>query len=128
MGLWRIFFVIAALNNLVIGGLMLAGADQVAAQMGVSGPASGYIVALAGLLIAMFGVAYAMVAWRPLPNRNLVVVGALGKASAALLASLYALGDHIPRNVFMLAMSDLAFALIFCVFLAQTRKAKGATP
>ena len=80
MKFWRLFFAFAALNNLAIGGFMLVAADQVAAQMGVSGPASGYIVGFGGLLIAIFGVAYALVAYRPLPNRNLVAIGALGKA------------------------------------------------
>lgn len=128
MRLWRLFFAFAALNNLVIGAIMLANADQGAVQIGVSGPAASYMVGFGGLLIAIFGVAYAMVAWRPLPNRNLVVVGALGKASAVALASYHAQLHHIPQNVYLLAMGDLFFALLFCVFLAQTRNAKGATP
>lgn len=125
---WRIFFCVAALNNLIVGGIMLFGADQAAARIGVSGPAAGYIVGLGGLLIAIFGVAYALVAYRPLPNRNLVAVGALGKAAAVLLASMHSLAGHIPNSVYQLAMGDLIFALVFCVFLMQTRTAPGATP
>jgi hypothetical protein len=125
---WRLFFGVAALNNLVIGGIMLFGADDAAARIGVSGPAASYVVGFGGLLVAVFGVAYALVAYRPLPNRNLVAVGALGKAGAAVLASLHSLAGHIPNNVYQLAMSDLIFAGIFCLFLMQTRNAKGATP
>jgi len=125
---WRIFFGVAALNNLIIGGLMLFGADQAAARIGVNGPAAGYIVGFGGLLVAIFGVAYALVAYRPLPNRNLVAIGALGKACAVALASWHALAGHISQSAYQLAMGDLIFVLIFCVFLAQTRNAAGATP
>ena len=123
MRVWRLFFVVAALNNLGIGAMMLIGADRAAAQIGVSGPAAGYMVGFGGLLVAVFGVAYGLVAYRPLPNRNLVVVGALGKSAAIVLASWHAMQNHIPQNTYLLAMGDLVFVLIFCIFLAQTRNA-----
>lgn len=128
MTIWRIFFCVAALNNLVIGAIMIFAADQAASRIGVTGPAASYIVSFGGLLIAIFGVAYALVAYKPLPNRNLVAVGALGKAGAVLLTSLHALAGHIPNNVYQLGMSDLIFAGIFCLFLMQTRNAPKATP
>jgi hypothetical protein len=119
---------VAALNNLIIGGIMLFGADQAAARIGVMGPAAGYVVGFGGLLVAIFGVAYVLVAYRPLPNRNLVFVGALSKACAVVLASWHALAGHIAQSTYQLAMGDLIFVLIFCVFLAQTRNAASATP
>ena len=128
MRLWRLFFLVAALNNLIIGAMMLFGADEAAAQIGVSGPAAGYSVGFGGLLVAIFGVAYGLVAYRPLPNRNLVAIGALGKAGAVVLASWHAMHNHIPQSVYLLAMGDLVFVVIFCIFLAQTRNARGATP
>ena len=128
MRLWRLFFVVAALNNLIIGGIMLFDADQAAARIGLTGPAAGYTIAFGGLLIAIFGVAYALVAYRPLPNRNLVAVGGLGKAAAVVLASWHAAQNHIPHNTYLLAMGDLVFVVFFCIFLAQTRNAQAATP
>jgi hypothetical protein len=128
MQLWRLFFVVAALNNLLIGSLMLFGADQAATQIGVSGPAASYMIGFGGLLVAVFGVAYALVAWWPLPNRNLVAIGAFGKAAAVVLASWHAAQNHIPQSTYLLAMGDLVFVVIFCIFLAQTRNADGATP
>ncbi|MFZ2029174.1 MAG: hypothetical protein WAU68_02610 [Vitreimonas sp.] len=125
---WRLFFCVAAINNLIVGGIMLFAADESAARIGVTGPAASYIVGFGGLLVAIFGVAYALVAYRPLPNRNLVAVGAIGKAAAVVLASLHALAGHIPNSVYQLAMGDLIFALIFCLFLMQTRNAPNATP
>jgi hypothetical protein len=128
MRLWRLFFLVAALNNLIIGAMMLFGADQAAARIGVSGPAAGYIVGFGGVLVAIFGVAYGLVAYRPLPNRNLVAIGALGKSAAVLLASWHAMQNHIQQSTYLLAMGDLFFVVIFCIFLAQTRSARGATP
>ncbi|MBS0385039.1 MAG: hypothetical protein JSS00_06795 [Proteobacteria bacterium] len=128
MRLWRLFFCVAALNNLVIGGVMLFNADQAAARIGVAGPAAGYTVGFGGLLIAIFGLAYALVAYRPLPNRNLVAIGALSKASTVVFASWHAMAGHIPQNVYLISMGDLAFAAIFAIFLLQTRNAQGATP
>lgn len=125
---WRALFAFTALCNVGVGTVMLVFADPAAALIGVSGAAASYIVGLAGLLIAMFGVAYAVVAWRPLPNRNLVVIGALGKASAVVLASAHAFAGHIPHVVLLLAAGDLPLALAFAVFLAQTRSALGGTP
>jgi hypothetical protein len=121
MKFWRLFFAFAALNNLAIGGFMLAAADSIAPRLGVSGPAAGYIVGFAGLIIAIFGVAYAIVAYRPLPNRNIVVVGALGKASTVAFTSWHALAGHIPLSTFQVSLGDLFFALMFAVFVAQTR-------
>jgi hypothetical protein len=128
MRLWRFFFMVAALNNLAIGAVMLFNADQAATQIGVTGPAAGYTVGLGGLLIAIFGVAYALVAYRPLPNRNLVAIGALSKAATVAFASWHAMAGHIPQNVYLVSMGDLVFALVFAIFLAQTRNAANATP
>lgn len=125
---WRIFFALAALNNLAIGSVMLAGADQAAVRIGVTGPAASYIVGFAGLVIAIFGVGYGLVALNPLRNRDLVVMGALGKAVTVLFTSLHAMAGHIPQNVYLLGMTDLIWALIFCVFLQQTRKAASTAP
>lgn len=125
---WRLFFCVAALNNLVIGGIMLFGAEQAAAQIGLTGAPASYFVGFGGLMIAIFGVAYALVAYRPLPNRNLVAIGALGKACTVVFSSWHAAQHHIPQNVYLLSMGDLVFALIFAIFLQQTRNAPGATP
>lgn len=123
MRVWRVFFAFTALCNFAVGGALVAASGPVAAHLGVSGLGSAYLVGLAGLLIAMFGLAYAVVAWDPPRNRNLVVIGAIGKASAAVLASFHALAHHIPDDVFLLGAGDLVLALLFAVYLRQTRTA-----
>jgi len=44
LGIWKIFFAVAALSNLAVGGLLLFAADAVAARMDLAGPAAGYAV------------------------------------------------------------------------------------
>src|SRR5262245_33523445 len=123
MKIWRLFFAFVAAFNLLVGGFMLFAANQAAAQLGLSGAAAPYAVALAGLLIAVFGLAYAIVAWNPLPNRTLVTLGAIGKASAAVLASYHAYLGHIGHGTYVMGVFDLVLALIFVIYLRQTRKA-----
>ncbi len=98
MRLWRLFFLAAALNNLIIGGLMLFGADLAAARIGVSGPAAGYIVGFGGVLVAIFGVAYALVAYRPLPQSQPRRHRRARQSAAVVLASWHALAEPHPAE------------------------------
>ena len=102
---------------------MLIGADHFAPLIGVSGPAAGYLVGFAGLVIAIFGVGYAIVALDPRANRGLVVMGALGKASAVAFSSFHALAGHIPQSTYLLSTTDLIWAIAFAMFLRRTRSA-----
>src|SRR5262249_42254837 len=120
---WKIFFAVAALSNLAVGAAILIGADQAAARIGLIGPAAGYAVSFAGLAIAIFGVGYGLAALNPIANRDLIVMGALGKAAFVLFTSLHALAGHIPQQVYLASMGDLVFAAMFCVYLQRTRKA-----
>ena len=122
MRIWRILFAFAALCNAAIGAAMLVFVSHAAALIGVNGAGASYATGLAGLLIACLGGVYAIVAWRPLANRPLVVLGAFGKAGAVVLASAHAYAGHIPHAVYALAMGDLPLALVFVVFLARTRR------
>jgi hypothetical protein len=74
VGIWKIFFAVAALSNLAVGALLLFASDAVAARLGVAGPAAGYAVGLSGLMIAIFGVSYALAALDPARNRPLPAI------------------------------------------------------
>ena len=117
MNLWRGLFAFAALWNLAVGGPMLAAAAQVAERLGISGAAGPFAVAMAGLLIAVFGVGYAMVAVAPAQNRGIVWIGLIGKVGAATLGALQFVAGIIPASTFALGMGDLAFAAAFAAFL-----------
>lgn len=117
MNLWRGLFAFAALWNLAVGGAMLAAAPQAAEGLGISGAAGPFAVAMAGMLIAVFGVGYAMVAVAPAQNRGIVWIGLIGKVGAATLGSLQFVAGIIPASTFALGMGDLAFAAVFAAFL-----------
>jgi hypothetical protein len=117
MGLWRALFVVAALYNLAVGGAMLAQPAQIGAQLGVEGAGGAYMILMAGLLIAMFGIGYAIVARDPAGNRGIVWIGAIGKAGAAGIAALQHSAGLIPFNSFALGMGDLVFVALFALFL-----------
>lgn len=119
---WKIFFALAALNNLTVGAGLMFGADYFAAVLGVTGSGASYITGFAGLAILLFGVSYVLVALDPLGNRPLVVIGALGKAAAVTFTSWHASQGHVPNDIYLAMMTDLVWALIFAVFLQRTRK------
>lgn len=124
MKFWRGLFAFAAAWNVVTGLGLVAAAPQAAAGMSLARSAGPFAVSLIGRLIASFGVAYAAVAWSPLPNRNLVVIGALSKAGAAVLAAAYAHAGQIAHSTFLFGVADVLFALAFTIFLARTRPAR----
>lgn len=128
MKLWRGFFAFAAFFNLAVGGAMAAGAGQVAAQAGLSGPAASYTIAFGGICVAAFGIAYGMVAADPVRNRNLVIVGAASKVAAATLTAYHGLAGNIPKSTFYLGLGDFVWLALFIVFLVQTRAASSSAP
>jgi hypothetical protein len=117
MTYWRALFAFAAFYNLAVGGAMLALPARVAEQLDIAGRAGPFAVAMAGLLIAVFGVGYAMVSAAPGKNRGIVWIGLIGKAGAAALAAIQFNAGIIPLNTFALGLGDLVFVALFALFL-----------
>lgn len=117
MTFWRGLFAFAAFYNLAVGGALLAAPATIAGRLGVGGDGGPYAVAMTGLLIAVFGVGYAMVSAAPARNRGIVWIGALGKIGAALLAAMQFNAGVIPLSTFLLGMGDLVFVVLFGIFL-----------
>jgi hypothetical protein len=117
LNFWRGVFGLAALNNLAIGAIMVAAAATVAGQLNISGAGGPYVVALAGALIAAFGVGYALVAAAPAKHRGIVWMGVASKIGGGALAGLQFSAGAIPFNTFLIGVSDFAFAALFAFFL-----------
>ncbi len=117
MKVWRGFFAFASVYNLGVGAIMAAAPERVAGQLGVTGPGGAYAIAMVGLLIAVFGVGYAMVSYAPSRNRGIVWIGLIGKLGAVTLGSMQYAAGIVPASTFALAMGDLAFAAMFALFL-----------
>jgi hypothetical protein len=117
MKLWRSVFALAALFNLAVGGSMCAAPLLVAERLGVGGAGAPYAMAMVGLLIAMFGIGYAMVAVNPPGNRGIVWIGMIGKAGAVLIGWLQYSAGALPLSSFSLAAGDVLFVVLFALFL-----------
>ncbi|MBC7768096.1 MAG: hypothetical protein H7124_04865 [Phycisphaerales bacterium] len=114
---WRGVFAVAAFFNLAIGAAMMAAPDRVAAQLNVTGAGGPYAIVMAGMMIAVFGLGYAIVARAPAANRGIVWIGVVGKLGAAALAAMQFSAGIIDVGGFALGMTDLAFAAAFALFL-----------
>lgn len=117
MTFWRGLFALAAFYNLAVGGAMLAVAPRVAGELAISGAGGPFAVMMAGLLIAAFGIGYAMVSAAPPENRGIVWIGTIGKTGAVILASVQFNAGVIALSTFLLGMGDLAFVILFALFL-----------
>lgn len=117
MRFWRGLFGFAALYNLAVGGAMMAAPALIATRLGVSGTGAGYAMLMVGLMIAVFGLGYAIVAAAPAQNRGIVWIGVVGKLGAMALAAAHYAAGVIPFNTFVLGMGDLVFAALFALFL-----------
>lgn len=117
MTFWRGLFAFAAFVNLAVGGGMMAASSTVAERLGVTGPGAPFAIFMIGMMIAVFGVGYAIVARDPARNRALVWIGIIGKSGAvAIGAAQYAAGA-LPFSTFTLSMGDAVFAALFALFL-----------
>lgn len=117
MNLWRAFFAFAALFNIAAGGAMVAGPVRIGAQLGAEGAGAPYAVMMVGLLIAVFGLGYAIVARAPAQNRGIVWIGLASKLGAVALGWTQYDAGALPTSMLPLIGSDLMFAVLFALFL-----------
>ena len=108
--LWRPFLYAAALYNLVIGGAGLANA---------SAPVNDRIV---GLLVACFGIVYALVGWRPDRFGPVLWAGIVGKLGIVALLMPAVLAGTAPAGTGVILGGDALFTFGFLVFLLGRRK------
>jgi len=117
MTFWRGLFAFTAFFNLAVGGAMMAAPDRVAAQLSVTGAGAPFAMVMVGMMIAVFGLGYAIVARAPAANRGIVWIGLVGKLGAAALATVQFSAGIIGAGGFALGMTDLLFVAAFALFL-----------
>ena len=107
---WRVMLALAALYNLLIGGLALLG----------PGDTNGHVT---GLLVACFGLVYALAASDPLRFAPVLWAGVAGKLGViALVWPQVRAGAAAPGTGLVLA-GDALFTLGFLAFLLWGQKA-----
>jgi hypothetical protein len=73
-----------------------------------------------GLLVMLFGLAYACVAYDPVRFRLYIPLGMAGKLSAVVLVWSATIRGLIGFGPSVIVMADLVFVLLFAVYLRRT--------
>jgi hypothetical protein len=122
-GVWRGVFLASAIFNFLVGISLAFESSALAASMGLEvARYDAFWSPLAAWFVILFGVFY-LVIWRGLNNRAIAFVGMVGKLGVvALVALAYARG-LVPFAMVGLTLIDLAFAVLFGLFLFTRRSA-----
>jgi hypothetical protein len=107
--------------NLLAGLSMICFIHEGYKLLGVPKPELKLPVQVMGVLVALFGVGYHMVARRPVENRNILVLGFWSKALASVLALAYVAGLLSPQLPWWFAVvvffSDVIYLPPFWVIM-----------
>jgi hypothetical protein len=113
---WLLRF--AGTFNLLAGFGMLAFYHEGFKMLGVPKPAFVMPVQLVGILVALFGVGYHLVAGNAVENRNLLALGFLSKFFGSVLGIIYVLkGQLPPLFLVVLFFADIIYLPPFAVIL-----------
>jgi hypothetical protein len=123
----RIVLRVAGSFNLLAGLGMICFVHEGYKWLGVTKPELKLPVQVMGILVALFGVGYHMVASRPVENRNLLVLGFWSKALASALASAYVAGIFHPQLPWWFAVvvffADVIYLPPFFVIMRRLARA-----
>lgn len=120
---WSVFFGLAAAYNFAVG-IPLAISPEVILGVGDQAPVSspaGTFVPLSGVLIAAFGIIYALVAVQPMRMKPMVWAGVVGKGGVLALSLPPWFRGEVGIDAVALSLGDLAFTIGFLVFLFTFR-------
>lgn len=123
MVFWRIIFAVAAAFNLAVGAIILLQPGSLSATPFSGTPQEALLIQSCGWLIAVFGLGYLLVAVAPLANRGIALLGVVGKAAMPVIAYPFYAAGQVPFESYALTLGDLAFVVLFAVFLIRTQTA-----
>lgn len=114
--------------NVSAGVFMLVASRAAYKLIGMPNPGIHFPIQLVGILVALFGVGYYLVARRPLENRNILLLGFFSKLLGSCLATGYVVAGILPwRFVGVYLVSDVVYLPPFFVILRRlNRLARGA--
>jgi hypothetical protein len=117
----RLVLRFAGCFNLLAGLSMICFIHEGYKLLGVPKPELKLPVQVMGILVALFGVGYHLVASRPIENRNLLVLGFWSKSLASILALAYVAGILSPQLPWWFAVvvffSDVIYLPPFWVIM-----------
>lgn len=125
---WPALFWTAAVYNFVAGLPSLLAPGLSARYMAIPSydPQHVIVVQLAGGLICLFGVGYAMVAMKVPGGRDIALLGLIGKLGVCLLVIGHLIWGYVPQPLVLAAAGDFLFAIAFTAYLRSGRSV--ATP
>jgi hypothetical protein len=106
--------------NLLVGLNLTVFYHEMFKTLGLPKPNLIMYVQLVGILVALFGVGYLLVASNPLQNRNLLLLGFLSKLLGSSLGTGYVvLGKMPPVFMVILIFSDIIYLPFFWIILRR---------
>jgi hypothetical protein len=120
----RWLFGLAAAFNLAVGLALAFGRDALGPMLELDPVQGGNLVlgTLTGLLVAILGVLYAMIARDPVRLRPVIGLAVAGKLLAFVCVALPWFFGEISASLPTLASGDLILAALFAHYLWATRK------
>ena len=118
---WMTFVLrFVAVYNVLAGLCMLVFYHESYKLMGLAKPTLVMPLQLVGILVALFGVGYWLVANDPVENRNVLMLGFWSKALGSLLGIYYvARGDLPPVFLVVLFLADIVYLPPFAIILRR---------
>ena len=110
----------AGCYNLLVGVNLTVFYHEMFKALGLPKPALVMYVQLVGVLVALFGVGYLLVASNPLQNRNLLLLGFLSKLFGSIIGTYHIiLGTMPPIFIVILFFSDIIYLPFFWLILRR---------
>jgi hypothetical protein len=124
----RGLFLTAAAFNLAVAAAFAVPHSPAWRMARIAPPSNLLFVHLCVVFIALFGGAYAWVAFDVSARRALIVVGAFGKVAVFVTISAHVLAGNAPWSILPLVAGDLAFAALFLRVLSALPAPPRSTP
>ena len=127
---WKAFFLFAALFNAAAGMLMVFAPELFGVLMQIEAAdiqASTAWIHQFGVLVLGFGLAYFWLSRDPLANRNLALLGCIGKLAVFATGWIDYFAGHAPLYFAIQVVADALFALVFYYFYRITATAETRT-
>ena len=110
----------AAIFNLLAGLFMLVLYHECYKLLGITKPDFSFPIQLDGILVALFGLGYYLVAKNPVENRNLLLIGFLSKGLGSVLGLTYLFMGRFPLRFFpILFFADIIYLPLFAIIMRR---------
>lgn len=116
-----------AVYNVLAGLFMLILRHETYDMIGMPHPEVDFPIQLVGILVALFGVGYYMVAKNPVENRNVLLLGLLSKFCGSCLGTYYVVRGILPvKFVLVYFFADVIYLVPFLLILLRLNRIAAA--